>query len=435
MKVLTFPWKEMLWPSKSDNTMALSLMVSSICLANHYVHINAEKISDCVTFYLQKVIPMKLQNLFRDSGAMNVICDYGAYMVAVLMAKSDLQAALDFWNIGKQLQIFQYGSTNEHILEVFQPLDSSIYHRKDNKNNVITYKQSYKNQYDTLVFVHGGAWGCGRPWHYRLVANGLGLLLGVKTVILIGYPTYPTSTILMQRDYITQAMQYINTNITLKTLLNNNHYNKNNSIILAGHSSGANICALSLLDTITTDNFTDTKQLSSQNSLNIKTFIGFCGPYDIGKHYLFETNRGVHIISPMCAAAGGRKCFNMCSPTSVAKNLSRKYAYLLTQQQEQLKLLQDKEQNIEKVDISNSSDSNNTTNKNELISGKGESSQTPAGILGMPNMILLHGTKDMVVPYSSSEELASTLREINLQVELLSVPVSIVVLLLYCIIV
>jgi alpha-beta hydrolase superfamily lysophospholipase len=56
--------------------------------------------------------------------------------------------------------------------------------------------------------------------------------------------------------------------------------------ILMGHSSGANICGLAL------------NQMAENRFANchIDYFIGLSGVYDIGQHYLWERDRGVHEI-------------------------------------------------------------------------------------------------------------------------------------------
>jgi acetyl esterase/lipase len=235
-----------------------------------------------------------------------------------------------------------------------------------------------------------------------MVANGLGTLLGVQNVVLVGYPTYPLSTILQQRDFVTAALRYIQSNTEVTRILSQNNTTADSArsahnIVLCGHSSGANICALSLLDNIPTS--TDSSTISPFTALNVHTFIGLAGVYDIGKHYLFESNRGVHVISPMCSAACGRKCFGMCSPTVVARGVKRQL---------------DAKQAIAGTKALPSVGDGGVV---------GAASGAEVNAIGMPHTVLIHGWGDMVVPYSSSAEFGTALQDLGVQVDVVGVKV------------
>ena len=88
--------------------------------------------------------------------------------------------------------------------------------------------------------------------------------------------------------------------------------------VLMGHSSGAHVALLMLVDRIgerlhnnhDTDNH-ETKRVHPD------LFIGLSGPYDITNHFHFEAGRGVEQISPMKAICGGtRDNFAIASPVS-----------------------------------------------------------------------------------------------------------------------
>ena len=90
--------------------------------------------------------------------------------------------------------------------------------------------------------------------------------------------------------------------------------------------STANICALALL-----------KKTSPDDEPFVDAFVGLSGVYDIEKHYQWESLRGLHIISPMSAAAIGsklseigsmterRRFFSLSSPTLIVSNDRRNY--------------------------------------------------------------------------------------------------------------
>ncbi len=154
-----------------------------------------------------------------------------------------------------------------------------------------------------VVFIHGGAWGSGRPWMYRLVARPLIQLN--YSVAVIGYRTYPDSDTYGQVDDVKLA--------TEKLLQHSPEFAKNDVTIM-GHSSGSNIGLLSILD----EHFLQ--------RIKIGAFISLSAVFDVVKHYEFETGRGVEEISPMKPACGGSELsFRRCSPTHQVHDFVRKH--------------------------------------------------------------------------------------------------------------
>lgn len=358
----------MAWPTAETKEAAVRLLISSIFLANTYLDKYSAQIGDCITRCLHKILPLSLQEAFRDSGCIRLCGNLGAFVAACTYCSTNLQALLDMMHITRHITYLQYGATDQHRIEIFTPLDNT------HSNYATTTSTAAKfGKPATLVFVHGGAWGCGRTWQYRLVANGIGRLLGVQNIVLIGYPTFPTSTILQQRDCISNALHYIHERAVVQKLLGTTAQQEEHMTILCGHSSGANICALALLDSlqaspqVITNTITD-GGTTADTSFHVDLFIGLAGVYDINKHYLFEANRGVHIISPMTAAAGGMSGFNACSPTYVAKQLCH----------------------------------NRVPN-----AGRG------ARLKNLPYTVLIHGSEDLVVPASSSEAYLQAIEELE----------------------
>ena len=155
---------------------------------------------------------------------------------------------------------------------------------------------------------------------------------------MLGYPTYPDSSILQQKHCITSALQHIHHDIDIQKLLtehacsldpnfacsgsssssssssgssssdsiDRHDGDKLFSIILIGHSSGANIGALSILPDLPTEDSTSkvstvtedssfltgarTNKHTNNASSLVDLFIGLSGVYDIWKHYDFEGN-------------------------------------------------------------------------------------------------------------------------------------------------
>eukprot|EP01038_Epipyxis_sp_PR26KG_P016998 gene16998-23345_t len=282
-----------------------------------------------ITRKLHKSLPIRIQNYIRDSGIFRQISDQLVTLSATVMCLFKPELLLKFYSISSSLKTFEYSKHKGCHLEVMKIENKSKSGGINNRNKV-------------LVFVHGGAWGSGKTWHYRLIAHGLGEALNVGIVANVGYPVYPFAIIPEQANYVSDAMNFI------RELFQDEY-----SIILCGHSSGANICALSILQNI-------------QNSNNLKiphTFIGLAGVYNIINHYEFEKNRGVHEISPMKAAAQGEAFFEYCSPSLITRKALVK-------------------------SVSNIAYS-------------------------FPRIVLLHGEDDTVVPLQSSEEFAIALEELT----------------------
>lgn len=124
-----------------------------------------------------------------------------------------------------------------------------------------------------ICFIHGGAWGSGSPSFYiPLISkyNELGY-----DVALIGYRTFPSGVVGSQVSDIHSA--YL-------TLLKK--YNEDD-IILTGHSSGSHITLLTIL------------------RHNLKTtFIGLAGVYNMHQHFVYESKRGLEVLSGLQAAGG-----------------------------------------------------------------------------------------------------------------------------------
>ncbi|GAX26168.1 hypothetical protein FisN_18Hh285 [Fistulifera solaris] len=134
-----------------------------------------------------------------------------------------------------------------------------------------------------VVFVHGGAWGSGFPLLYRLVANSF--VSQGYDVAIVGYRTYPDAFVDGQIGDIVQAIQFLR---SIET--RDDERGDSIDMTLIGHSSGAHICMLGILQS---------------KIQGIQRFIGISGVYNIPRHYQFESKRGVERISPLAPVCGG----------------------------------------------------------------------------------------------------------------------------------
>ncbi|TYZ67902.1 hypothetical protein PybrP1_007809 [[Pythium] brassicae (nom. inval.)] len=176
-----------------------------------------------------------------------------------------------------------------------------------------------------LVFVHGGAWSFGHKWQYGLVGEFLSTTLGVL-VAVVNYRTYPTGHVQDMVEDVELAIDWVRKNCHA-------FGGDKEQIFLSGHSSGAHIGALTLIQSAMRVASPGLKQEASASKTTgrrdevvnvVKGFIGLAGPYDIVDHYVFESERavgpfrGVHEISPMKPATLGVENFEAHSPTRLA---------------------------------------------------------------------------------------------------------------------
>jgi acetyl esterase/lipase len=243
---------------------------------------------DKICRVLHRLVPLKAQHYVRDSGTLRSLMDNGAYLAAFAICVSQPSAIARFGALGRQLTVFRYGALQEEELHVYKLREAHL--------------QSTKPK-SVLIYVHGGAWGSGKPWHYRLMAEGLAKCTNACTAIVVRYPVFPDSTIRRQSESILEALKYVHRNRELMGVPRGAKY------VLSAHSSGANISALALI-----------KGIHERVKL-VDYFVGLAGVFDIERHYQFEATRGLHEVSPMGAAAISRERFAESSPTLIVPDL------------------------------------------------------------------------------------------------------------------
>lgn len=91
-------------------------------------------------------------------------------------------------------------------------------------------------------------------------------------------------------------------------------------VSLVGHSAGAQLCMMALLQRAQTTHKLSQQQMQ-QSSISPpvmpKQFVAITGVYDIAKHYVYERERGVHELSTMKRAMGGFEHFAAMSPAVI----------------------------------------------------------------------------------------------------------------------
>ncbi|XP_029960708.1 probable isoprenylcysteine alpha-carbonyl methylesterase ICME [Salarias fasciatus] len=212
-----------------------------------------------------------------------------------------------------------------------------------------------------VVFIYGGGWGSGERSIYCLLARRMAEELRA-TVICPDYWTYPKGNVLGMVQDVADCLVWAQENGRTFNF-------DTEKVVLIGHSAGAHLCALTTLFLI------DEREelfieLSQQRdvTLSIRGIIGLSGVYDIMDHYVYEQKRAVEYVSTMHKAMNGVENFQYYSPTHLLRDLS-----------------QDK-------------------------------------LSRVPQMALLHGTNDVVVPHEASAKFSELLTSLSLKVSLYLLP-------------
>ena len=215
-----------------------------------------------------------------------------------------------------------------------------------------------------IAFVHGGAWGSGTPFLYRILAMRF-VLEGYHCVVL-GYRTYPSADINGQLLDLEAALCEVRRRQTAGTLADSGLVHQKAPLILAGHSAGAHLASLLCL-----------RRFSNLPFVN--GCVAMSGVYDIAAHYEFETRRGVAEVSPMKPAAGGDlKSFKNASPIHALSALPVSTAECDT--------------------------------KRAGAGGSEAKSERQPKKSKPPMMLLIHGKADGVVPFSQSQAFCDAAR-------------------------
>ena len=326
--------------------------------------------SDRLTRYLGATLPLTWQNKGRDSGTFGTIADALVTCSIPMAAIANPQAAIQFLKLTKNLKRIYYGNHPSNYIDLFFPENCT------------------EEQCDGLLFfVHGGAWGSGKPWFYRLVATPFLEQQMSMVVAIVGYRVYPYSQTVDEQVYDLECASKKLAEL-YPNLCGMNRTKRSIGTCVMGHSSGAHIALLMIVERLkrqvqrqqqepssTVTGISTSSSLSKNGNdiiatMPIDAFVGLSGPYDINHHFCYEASRGVEEISPMKAANGySRSMFQYNSPCQRLKD------FLAT------------------IDESNP----------ELSVDK-----------FLPPMALICGVEDVTVPFTATSEAANVLRSCGL---------------------
>ena len=350
-------------------------------------------IPDQLTRFLGTILPLDTQHSFRDNGYFRTVADTAVKLTCPSLGIRHWTECKEFielsriqsqTNNGKDIEDknnskrrrrrrwkrrkISYGDHSMQYIDLFLPT-SDVVSNTTKADNRIPIR-------GTIFFVHGGAWGAGHPWMYRLVAPTF-LKLNFA-VCIVGYRTYPDAKDIIKDQTKDVQLAWKTCGSVLNELvvpLSGKEWVGN---VVMGHSSGAHVGLLMLVewvdDQMKTNQSVNSKASSKQQYPWIPNyFIGLSGPYDISYHFDYEGGRGVEQISPLKPICGHtRENFNKASPV-------KRLLALLPKQ------------------IDDSTRSGSTIQQL------------------MPPILLLHGIEDTVVPFTATSDAGRQLRSCGLQ--------------------
>jgi len=205
----------------------------------------------------------------------------------------------------------RYYAGDRNTMDIYLPADANVGSERVENNA--------KNRKPFVLFCHGGIWATGDKWHYSPLALRLAQA-GVITAVM-HYTLYPHALVPQMVEEVSRALTW--------TLDNAHRFGGNeNRVTLAGHSAGAQLCAMALLHRASTST-EDSKHVHNvlgkggsdgrNDSRMPWQFVGMAGVYNIAAHFEYEAARGVHELSTMARAVGGPEGFDGNSPTVIVK--------------------------------------------------------------------------------------------------------------------
>lgn len=160
---------------------------------------------------------------------------------------------------------------------------TDIYHKQKSVN---LYIPNNRDMNQILIFVHGGGWNSGMPLFYHNLGITLAKELNMP-IAIVQYTLYPAGNINDMIHDVSMSIQWCK--------ISSNRYGLNvEHVHLFGHSAGAHIICLTLLNRIRSNYAWDLS--------DIKSFTAVSGIYDIVQHFETETSRAVERFSGMAGS-------------------------------------------------------------------------------------------------------------------------------------
>jgi len=253
---------------------------------------------------MYRMLPRSLRSYWLDKGWGRTLVNSATYIggaVKIMLRNPSLLKTYvqDPATLNTRYSRVKYGEHLSQVMDVF-PCSNSPKAGKG-RNGGQSSTAGCDPAPPVLVFVHGGGWGSGNPYMYRAIGTKFSEL-GFHCII-VGYRTYPCATIEGQIEDVACALQFIRHGIN-EGATEFGEISRDSDIHLSGHSSGAHVAALALIN--------------QRESLDfIHGFIGFAGPYDLHDQLKFHLEIGIGGVGPMEAANRGATSFDKYSPVKL----------------------------------------------------------------------------------------------------------------------
>ena len=227
--------------------------------------------ADQITRFLGSLLPLSWQNHIRDSGGFRFIFDTLVEYSIPVGAVTNPKAALSFLRLTRQCRTIPYGNHESQFIDLYVP------------------ENFPQEQWAGMVFfVHGGAWGSGKPWYYRLVAQSfLDMNLAVA---IVGYRVYPEADTTTQVADLESAMLELMKQYP--DLCGTKRVERSVGFCVMGHSSGAHIAMLFVVEQVKRLLQSHLEGTHLDDKIMTDVYVGISGPYDICHHFDYEASRG-----------------------------------------------------------------------------------------------------------------------------------------------
>eukprot|EP00879_Flechtneria_rotunda_P016403 GHRR01017162.1.p1 GENE.GHRR01017162.1~~GHRR01017162.1.p1 ORF type:complete len:456 (+),score=198.25 GHRR01017162.1:3022-4389(+) len=241
----------------------------------------------------------------------------------------------------------QYGAGACNKMDIYMPVEAVMRQHQGNQT---------ADKLPVVMFVHGGVWAAGERWHYAPMATCLARLGIIACVVQ--YTLYPSALVPQLVEEMSAAFDWAMAHVPL-------YGGDVQQVSLVGHSAGAQLCMMALLQRakaayeqtaqqgqqqpITQQQHSQSQLAQQPDSHNQehtaqqqatngaaqhdsghtmqqtngrypampRQFVAVTGVYDIAKHYAYEKERGVHELSTMKRAMGGFEGFAAMSPAVI----------------------------------------------------------------------------------------------------------------------
>jgi acetyl esterase/lipase len=200
------------------------------------------------------------------------------------------------------IELLKAYTTARRFYEGYEHLARDVAFRPDMAPRLDVYSPPDGDGHPVLLFVHGGSW---KDYDKTLFSPVAMKLLPENLVVVIpDYTLYPDAGYEQMAHEVAAAISW--------TLENAGAYGGDpRKVVVVGHSSGAHLAALALMDPRFLIAYEHTAD-------EVRGFVGISGPYDIQAEYDYWQAQGVY-PEVLVEVMGGQEHFGIASPPSYVR--------------------------------------------------------------------------------------------------------------------